>query len=791
MKKLVKIVIVLLTVILFNANAENEKQISQLHGIVRGKISDKNTGSVLPGANIILANTEKTGTCSDKEGNYIIKVPVGRQSFIISYIGYSPVFINNIEIGSGKEIFLDIKLEEKPDKINEVYIKPDKLNTVNEMALISSRSFTIEETNKYAGSWGDPARMVSGFAGVISAGDQRNDIIIRGNSPLNLLWKLEGVSIPNPNHFGTLGTTGGAISILNNNTLSNSDFYTGLFPASFGNALSGVFDLNMRNGNPYKREHTIQMGFNGFEIGTEGPINISKQSSYIFNYRYTMAGLMVKMGIMNIGGIPSYQDMTFKINMPTLKFGKFSVFGIGGLSHIYLDEQTGEKDNSFTSEVIDSTVVQYSTNMGVVGLSHTYFINNNTYLKNIISVNGKQSNTQVDLLNNNEYEDYYNDDYIELSGQYLVCLKSKINIKNIIETGLIHHNYAIKYFDEFQFSKGNYMITLTDVKKKIHLNEAFVQWQNKRIKDVTISLGIHSQKISLNKEITCEPRAAIKWKINEKHSLGAGYGLHAQTVPKINYFTKTLIDTLNSLYIETNNELKFLKSHHFGLEYHYYISGLFHAKLEPYYQYLFDIPVEKEGSSFSLINYGSQFHTEKVDSLISKGSGENYGIELTLEKFFNMKYYFLITTSLFNSTYKGSNNIKYNSAFNQNFVLNMLFGYEIEIKSNNLLNFNIRNVYSGGNRYTPINLEASKKKGKTVLNENFIHEYRYKNYFRCDVRLSFTLNKPGNSHQWAVEIKNLTDRKNIFYQYYNASDGTIKNTYQIGFYPMMSYKFNF
>lgn len=140
------------------------------------------------------------------------------------------------------------------------------------MATVSARSFTVEETSRYAGSLNDPSRMAANYAGVSSTSDARNDIIIRGNSPLGVLWRLNGMEIPNPNHFGSLGTTGGPVSILNNNLLDKSDFLTGAFPAEYGNALAGVFDLQMRSGNNEKTEFLGQVGFNGFELGAEGPI---------------------------------------------------------------------------------------------------------------------------------------------------------------------------------------------------------------------------------------------------------------------------------------------------------------------------------------------------------------------------------------------------------------------------------------------------------------------------------------------------------------------------------------
>jgi hypothetical protein len=139
--------------------------------------------------------------------------------------------------------------------------------------------------------------MASNFAGVSGANDARNDIIIRGNSPSGLLWQLEGLNIPNPNHFGSLSSTGGPVSMLNNNVLDKSDFMTSAFPAQYGNALSGVFDLSLRNGNNEKYEFLGQVGFNGFELGAEGPFSKNSKSSFLINYRYSTLALFQQIGI--------------------------------------------------------------------------------------------------------------------------------------------------------------------------------------------------------------------------------------------------------------------------------------------------------------------------------------------------------------------------------------------------------------------------------------------------------------------------------------------------------------
>jgi hypothetical protein len=307
---------------------------------IRGTIIDRVSRTTLPGANIVLLNTNPfTGTSSNAEGKFRLEnVNVGRVSLKVSFIGYKDVYLNNLTLNTGKELVLEIEMDENviTQKTVEIIANVDKSNTINKMTTVSARSFTVEETGRYAGSRNDVARMASNYAGIVGSNDARNDIIIRGNTPSGLLWRLEGVDIPNPNHWGALSATGGPVCILNNNVLSNSDFLTAAFPAEYGNAISGVFDLKMRNGNNEKHEFLGQIGFNGFELGAEGPINKKNGSSYLINARYSTLEAMEKLGA-DFGtgsGIPKYKDFSMKLNFPKTKLGSFSVFALGGISDI-------------------------------------------------------------------------------------------------------------------------------------------------------------------------------------------------------------------------------------------------------------------------------------------------------------------------------------------------------------------------------------------------------------------------------------------------------------------------
>ncbi|MEL6358302.1 MAG: TonB-dependent receptor, partial [Bacteroidota bacterium] len=200
-------------------------------------------------------------------------------------------------------------------------------------------------------------------------------IIIRGNSPRGLLWRMEGIEIPNPNHFSEEGASGGGISALSVNVLANSDFFTGAFPAEYGNAASGVFDLSLRKGNNEKREYAFQAGVLGLDLAAEGPIGAPGGASYLANYRYSTLSILSTLGV-NItgdGDQTDFQDATFKIQVPTTKDGYLSLWGLGGKS-----------GNSYQLEG-DPEVSSFISNRGVLGLNYFHRLNEKSYLEGIVS----------------------------------------------------------------------------------------------------------------------------------------------------------------------------------------------------------------------------------------------------------------------------------------------------------------------------------------------------------------------------------------------------------------------
>lgn len=790
-----KFILILFLVITMAINTIAQTSLTQ---VVRGIIMDAQSQITLPGATIIISNNNYTvNTTSDEKGNFKInKVPIGRQNIKISYIGYKTITLQSFNISSGKEVVLEIKMEEEITSTKEVEIKANrrKDQPINKMAYISARSFSVEETERYAGSLGDPSRMAANFAGVRMTSDMVNDIVIRGNSPSGLLWKLEGLTIPNPNHFGSLGSTGGPISMLNNNVLSSSDFFTGAFPAEYGNAISGVFDLNLRSGNNQKTEFLAQVGFNGFEAGIEGPLFSKSSSSFIANYRYSTLGVFATLGL-NVGiiAIPFYQDLCFKFDIPSKKFGRFSFFGI-----------TGKNSVGINNEKTDTTLENMQNNglVGISGITNTLNLSKTSYLKTTIGFtfnknfyDGYHFKNKKDIIYSNYIDewdtlDLYGSDYSEKKTLLNSILSKKINARNNLKFGAGIEYINVSFMDSFYYVPiHNYRYTMK-IKDDFHLIQSFIQWQHHFSSNLSIVSGMHFQECLINYEKILEPRFAIKWNFTDKQAITLGYGLHSQLQNKLIYFVNKY-DKISDTYIQTNKNLKFSKSHQLVSGYNHSLNTNARLKIELYYQYLYDIPVSSNPSYISLINHGSSFASDFYVDLINKGTGKNYGTELTIEKFLSNNFYYLYTLSLFESKYTGSDGIERNTMYNGNFVQNVVGGYEFILKNNKSLIFDLRAVWAGGMRKIPIDLEKSRIAENTIYDTNDPYKTKYPDYYRIDFKISYKINRPTCAHTFAFDLTNVTNRHNHFLLYYNSLTRDVSEIANMGIIPVVLYRVNF
>nr|MBP6624781.1 TonB-dependent receptor plug domain-containing protein [Chitinophagaceae bacterium] len=662
------------------------------------------------------------------------------------------------------------------------------------MSSVSARTFSMEEVNRYAGGRSDPARLAANFAGVSAPDDSRNDIVIRGNSPSGVLWRIEGMNVPNPNHFATIGTTGGPVSALNTNMLKSSDFFTSAFPAEYGNANAGVFDLGFRKGNADKREHTIQFGMlTGLEAMTEGPIKKGDGSSYLIAYRYSFTGIAQAMGVsVGTAATPFYQDLSFKVTSGNTKLGRFTLFGIGGKSKIEFLHNKIDSTDLFADPSADS---YFTSDIGVLGLKHYIQLNKNSYINTVIGATYSASDFNLDTINktSNEVvravENKTNRKTYNLNSSF----NSKINSRLFVKIGLqadvmnLDLDYRYRRYETTWKEVWNYDDITTLFQGYAHAKYNFSD-------KLTLNVGLHSQLLTLNNAVSLEPRIGLKYAVNEKGTLSMGYGLHSQMQTLDVYFYKEVLP--DGSFDESNQQLGFTRSHHWALSYDYLPNKDWRVKTELYYQSIFNVPVSKASNSFSMLNNGASFNPTNKGFLVNEGSGSNYGVELTIEKFFSQGYYGLLTGSLYESKYKGSDGIERNTAFNGKYVVNALVGKEFKLgkQKRNTIFTDLKLTSAGGRYFTPIDLAASQLANEQIeQGDNVAFTSRNPNFFRLDFKAGFTYNSKRKkvSHSFFFDVQNVTNHKNVFAERYNTVTNTMNTAYQIGVFPNFIYKLQF
>lgn len=725
----------------------------------------------------------KTGTYTQSDGRFILKnIEPGRYTVLVSSVGYESRVLN-VVLTSGKELDLTIELEEKYSEADEVVVIAEKgvNNGINESAVVSTTEFSIDDVRRFAGSREDPARMAQNFAGVLGANDTRNDIIIRGGSPVELLWRLDGLDIPNPNHFATQGATGGPVSALNTNILDNSDFLTGAFPSDYYDRMSGVFDLRTRKGNRDRYEFTGQFGFGGFELGTEGPI--TGKGSFIANYRYSFLGLLKAMGIdFGFAGIPNYQDATFKIDWLFYDKHKLSVTGLFGTSDITILES--EQDSVYTGD----TDKKNGTDLLSVGLNYKYLASENLYINIIIGTSYAKYRTRLDSLTTTidnkvlSKDVWFTNDNLEGFTTSRITVNFKPSRNSFVTVGA---EAKLKYFDinekrhTYDSETGEKFQVVMDGNTEQYIG--FANWNAKLNEELTLNIGAVTQYLDISKKITFEPRIALSWNFLEGHNLSLGLGVHSQSLPLLVYYNK-----------KGNEGLEFMKSVHYIAGYTILPDDKSKIKIECYYKALSQIPVERISSAYSLLNSGVNFGAVySPDSLASKGTGRTYGAELSYTRNFSNGYYITATGSYVRQQYKGSENIWRWGAFDNIYIFNLLGGYEWNVSDDMVLCFSGKYTIAGGAPYTPIDPVKSEALQGTYYAEREAFSLRKPDYSRLDMKLELRQNFNKLSIISYISIENVLDNKNVLSYKWDLQNKKPETLYQLGIFPVGGFRIEF
>ena len=764
-------VILLFCLSIFHAGfAQNLEQ------TIRGKIMDKQTLELLSNVTVKLVPGNHV-SFSDSLGRfYFHKIPLGRYSISFSRLGYLPASIPNLELRSGKEINLPIELEEAPQFLREVIVVSERAKdrAKNEMAMVSTRQFSVTEANRYAGGFQDPARMTLNFAGVTNAGsDQNNEIIIRGNSPKGLLWRMEGIEIPNPNHFGDgQGSTSGIISMINSTSLANSDFMSGAFPAEYGNASSGVFDLRFRRGNNEKREWMAQLSVVGIDVASEGPIG-KNGGSYRAGARYSTLELLLKSGLININSgnfKPAYRDLNYTIDIPLKKAGLLTFWGLAGANDTE-DEKSTTKDYSNSA-------------MGAFGLSYKLPFKKG-HLSTVLALTTESANvSKIELMANawkTTRDQLYRYPNVRLNATYVYKWNASLTAKFGINISQLSFELKDDRWD------GKKIVNYLNESNSTYYVQQFGQIIKKWTPAFQTTFGLHAYQFELNQSKAIEPRMAISIDNHSGGRFGVGIGWHSRIEPISTYLFKKYI--ANGNFFQPNKNIKPSQALHQVVSYDQRIGENTRLKVEAYIQNINQVPIDTAMNGlFSLVNYTSGIPNQVLENT---GKGINKGIELTLERFLADNFYYLVTASLFDSKFQNKDLVWRNTQFNNLFAGNILVGKDFQLAKQKSLSVNLRYLLRGGNRYTPINLAESIKRNTTVGIQSKAFESQYPNFERYDFSLAYRINKLNHTWSFRLDLQNIFNTKNIIEERYDSNLKGLSYRFALPLIPIISSQLEF
>ena len=729
------------------APAVADAKTNQATQTVRGQVRDVASDEPMIGVTITVENGSTLATVSDVDGNFVINnVPVGRHSVRATYIGYEPVLLKEQLVTSGKELVITLKMRESISELGEVVIKPrvNKQQPLNEMAQVGARMFSVEEASRYAGGMADPARTASMFAGVATGG-ATNGISIHGNSPQMLLWRVEGVEVPNPNHFAEITEAGGGVfTSLNGTVLTNSDFLTGAMPAEYGNALSGAFDMKMRTGNNMKHEHAVQVGTLGVDFASEGPMGKNSKASYLINYRYSFLEIAKKIHAINMENETlDYQDLSFKLNMPTKKAGTFAVWFTGLIDRY----ENKVPDPSEWETLWDSNDSWSRQKNCALGINHNYRFKTGGTLRSSVAFTGIYRKLGV-----NDYEEQMNQmpDMLGRNSQWNVIISTqhqhKFSSRYTMQNGFEHQHLDFHTWMDYIKVVGGPLYRVYDSEGNTGLTRLYTNHKVALSSRLSAVAGVNVMWFNLNNQWLVEPRVSMQYKTSPSSTLSLAYALNSRKESTDTYF-------ITGGY---NGNLGLTRSHHISASFAQRMGENAMLKVEPYWQWLFDVPVE-QGTTYSVLNHRKFFQDR---SLVNEGAGRNYGIDLTLERYLKDGFYGMLTATLFKSEYRDAQGEWHHSRQDRGWITNILGGKEWMVgKSHkNVFGLNGRLTLMGGDRYTPIPEgityeEVMKRPDKSIPVDEGADPFNKQKGMNVGYAFSvkYTINKRHTSHHFILE----------------------------------------
>lgn len=728
----------------------------------------------LSGAEVLLAHSQPPrGSLSNAKG--LADLSIGHRKHFevwVFYQGYSPTMLKELQIPPGGLLQVEALMQSVSDTIAAVEVMAAKKRGAahNPWIQMSARGLNLEKTKRLAAGLGDPARTVLSLPGVIGANDEGNELIIRGNGPRQLQWRLQGLDIPNPNHFvNGPGSSGGAVLMLSGASLASADFISGNYPAEYGQALAGVIDMQLAEGNVHEHQYELSAGLMGFTAMAQGPLSKSIRSSYLFNYRYSNLHLLQAAGLGVIGSNvpPKYQDFSINLKLATPRMGYLNLWFLGGQSKAGFK---AERDTSLWEAPHHAQERSENQSLAVGGLKHLFrFPKHQAFCLTSLGLSHTQSRQTHHQLDAN-----FNRQLLE--GQK--SSNRSVHLHSFFQQKI---NSSLKWRIGLQAKLSKALLEHESLNNKekqaaYPLNAALygeISWQWRA--RWNLQLGFRKSYYSLNESLSVDPRLSTTYHMDRHRRLSFGISRLSSS----EHF---------SLYQShpANSKLKNSQAWQSTLSYHQLLLEKMELSVELYGQQLRNIPLRADDSLglSSLLN--AKEH--RFSSPYTNGSeGRSFGLEISLERSMTYGYYWQMSASFNRSEFKKTQDIYYQvSRFSTAYAFSFTAGKEWEWHKGHI-GLNLRGQFHANINYIPLNLAESNVQGRAVYQKSQGYSGSYPDYFRLDLGLSYQVDFRSWSWEIRLDLQNFSNHQNVLSHYYHPEERKTAYHFQNGILPVLAF----
>lgn len=733
MKRMSILVLILLTA--FSVFAQEIK----LTGIIKGKVVDAETKQPLIGVNVFIPDL-KTGCVTDLEGEYTFQlIKVGSYTLEFSYVGYEKNIIPDIIVRSTRITYVNPEMRTTEINLSAVEVIAGYFSRTESQS-ISTTSFSFEEIRRAPGAGGDVSRIIFGLPSLAKVNDTKNSLIVRGGSPVENGFYIDNIEISNINHFPVQGSSEGPIGIINVDLIENVNFLSGGFNSSYGDRLSSIMELNYREGNRTTTDVQLDMSMQGFGGVIEGPLGSGK-GSYILSARRSY--LDVILGLMNENvGLPIYGDVQGKLTYDLSDKHKLSIIDV-----FSYDNQLMNQDDAKENKNYIYTDYLYYTNTAGINWQYLWGVSgySNTSLSHTFrKTDGRYYQTRdAKLLHNNKtLEQEIN---LRNVNHWLACKEVKLEFG--VDAKFTANSYN-QFYNEYQDLLGNKTPAVA-MDKTLNTYRAgmFANLILKPIAGLTFTPSFRADYYELNEAANISPRVSLSLDLDDVTTFTGTFGVYYQSVPLIIAVQK-----------EEFEKLKNPKAYQYVIGISHLLEESTKLTLEFYNKTYHDFPVDPSQPNLFLFDQAAMENLFLPHyNLLSVGTANSKGVELTIQKKLAKDFYGLISGSYSKATYSGYDGKTYDRIYDNRLNFALEGGY----KPNESWEFSLRWLYAGGAPYTPFDETASRVSFKGVLDETKTNSNRLPDFHSLNIRADKRFHFVSSTLIVYLSVWNAYARENI------------------------------